>query len=78
MSESSQRIWAPVLILVALVILWETLVTAFNIQQFLLPKPSAILGNLAQVVVLGGTASTGESAAELSLGNRFSSSCPAD
>ncbi len=71
MSENRQRIWAPVLILVALVILWETLVTAFNIQQFLLPKPSAILGNLAQVVVLGGSASTGESGAEPSLGNRF-------
>ena len=71
MSENRQRIWAPVLILVALVILWETLVTAFNIQQFLLPKPSAILGNLAQVVVLGGSASTVESGAEPSLGNRF-------
>ena len=71
MSENRQRIWAPVLILVALVILWETLVTAFNIQQFLLPKPSAILGNLAQVVVLSGSASTGESGAEPSLGNRF-------
>jgi len=70
-SESRQRIWAPLLILVALVILWETLVTAFNIQQFLLPKPSAILGNLAQVVVTGGTASAGESGTELSLGNRF-------
>ncbi|MXY92187.1 MAG: ABC transporter permease [Caldilineaceae bacterium SB0664_bin_27] len=71
MSESRQRIWAPLLILVALVILWETLVTAFNIQQFLLPKPSAILGNLAQVVVTGGTASADESGAERSLNNRF-------
>ena len=53
MSESRQRIWAPIIILVALVFLWEALVTAFNIQQFLLPKPSAITGNLVQVVVLG-------------------------
>ena len=71
MSESRQRIWAPVLILIALVILWETLVTAFNIQQFLLPKPTAILGNLVQVVVTGGSAPAGESDAELSLANRF-------
>lgn len=71
MSESRQRIWAPVLILVALVFLWEALVTAFNIQQFLLPKPSAITGNLVQVVVLDLSASRGASAAELSLDNRF-------
>ena len=63
MSESRQRIWAPLLILVALVILWETLVTAFNIQQFLLPKPSAILGNLAQVVVTSGPAAALRTAA---------------
>ncbi len=71
MSESRQRIWAPIVILVALVFLWEALVTAFNIQQFLLPKPSAITGNLVQVVVLDGSASHGDQAAELSLDNRF-------
>ena len=71
MSERRQRIWAPVLILVALVILWEALVTAFNIQQFLLPKPSAIIGNLVQVVVLDGSATAGDAGAEVSLNNRF-------
>ena len=71
MSESRQRIWAPVLILVAFVFLWEALVTAFNIQQFLLPKPSAIAGNLVQVVVLDGSAFRGDSDAELSIDNRF-------
>ena len=71
MSERRQRIWAPVLILVALVILWEALVTAFNIQQFLLPKPSAIIGNLVQVVVLDGSATAGNAGAEVSLKNRF-------
>ncbi|MDE0077667.1 MAG: ABC transporter permease [Caldilineaceae bacterium] len=71
MSESRQRIWAPVLILVALVFLWEALVTVFNIQQFLLPKPSAIAGNLVQVVVLDGLPSQGDSDAELSLDNGF-------
>jgi len=71
MSESRQRIWAPIVILVALVFLWEALVTAFNIQQFLLPKPSAIAGNLVQVVVLDGSASRGDSDAELSLDKGF-------
>lgn len=51
MSERKQRIWAPLLLLIALVLLWESLVTAFAIQQFLLPKPSAILSNLVQIVV---------------------------
>ncbi len=70
MSERRQRIWAPILILVALVILWEALVTAFNIQQFLLPKPTAIVGNLAQVVVVG-SATSGDAEEEASLDNRF-------
>ncbi len=70
MSERRQRIWAPILILVALVILWEALVTAFNIQQFLLPKPTAIIGNLVQVVVVG-SATSGDADEEASLGNRF-------
>ncbi len=70
MSERRQRIWAPILILVALVILWEGLVTAFNIQQFLLPKPTAIIGNLVQVVVVG-SATSGDAEEEASLGNRF-------
>ena len=47
-------------ILIALVVLglWELLVRIFNIQQFLLPKPSAILIELAREVSL---APTGES-----------------
>ena len=71
MSESKQRIWAPVFILIVLVILWEALVTAFDIQQFLLPKPSAIIGNLVQIVVLDGSAQTGELGEKKSLENRF-------
>lgn len=71
MSERRQRIWAPVLILVALVILWEALVTAFDIQQFLLPKPSAIVGNLVQIVVLDETAAASDAKDEVSLKNKF-------
>ena len=71
MSERKQRIWAPVLILVAIVILWEALVIAFDIQQFLLPKPTAIIGNLVQIVVLDGSASANDAAEEVSMRNRF-------
>ncbi len=78
MSESKQRIWAPVFILIALVILWEALVTVFDIQQFLLPKPSAIIGNLVQIVVLDGSAQAGELGEEKSLENRFFVVLPAE
>ena len=71
MSERKQRIWAPVLILVAIVIMWEALVIAFDIQQFLLPKPSAIIGNLVQIVVLDGSTSATDAAEEVSMRNRF-------
>ena len=60
MSERRQRIWAPVIILIVLVLLWEALVTTFDIQQFLLPKPSAIVGNLLQVVVIDASAPIGQ------------------
>ena len=70
MSERKQRIWAPNLILVALVIMWEALVTAFGIQQFLLPKPSAIVGNLVQIVVIDRSASVAD-AEEVSLGRQL-------
>jgi NitT/TauT family transport system permease protein len=71
MSERKQRIWAPVLILVAIVIVWEALVIAFDIQQFLLPKPSAIIGNLVQIVVLDGSTAASDAGEEVSMRNRF-------
>ncbi len=71
MSERKQRIWAPILILVAIVIVWEALVIAFDIQQFLLPKPSAIIGNLVQIVVLDGSAAASDAGEEVSMRNRF-------
>lgn len=78
MSESRQRIWAPVFILIAIVVLWEALVTAFNIQQFLLPKPSAIVGNLVQIVVLDGSTSTGDTGEKVSLDNKLFTVLPSD
>lgn len=58
MSERSQRIVAPVLILVVFLLAWEGLVTALKIEQFLLPKPTAILSNLVQVVRVDAADST--------------------
>jgi len=52
MSENRQRIFAPVLVLLLLLIAWEGLVTLLRIEQFLLPKPSAILSNLVRVVMV--------------------------
>lgn len=58
MSERSQRIVAPVLILVVFLLAWEGMVTALKIEQFLLPKPTAILSNLVQVVRVDAADST--------------------
>ena len=52
MSERVQKYSAPIIILVIILILWEALVAAFQIEQFLLPRPSVILSNLARVVAL--------------------------
>ncbi|MCB0213096.1 MAG: ABC transporter permease subunit [Anaerolineae bacterium] len=50
MNEATQRYLAPIIILVIILILWEGLVAYFQVQQFLLPRPSIILSNLVQVV----------------------------
>lgn len=52
MSERLQHYWAPVIVLVVILILWESMVTVFEIQQFLLPKPTVIISNLVRVVAL--------------------------
>jgi NitT/TauT family transport system permease protein len=52
MSERLQHYWAPVIVLVVILIVWESMVTILEIQQFLLPKPTVILSNLIQVVAL--------------------------
>lgn len=52
MNDSAQRYLAPVIILIIIIILWEGMVAAFQIQQFLLPRPSVIVANLVQVVRL--------------------------
>ncbi len=52
MNEQSQRIVAPLIIFFLILFAWEGLVTAFRIEQFLLPKPSMIAGNLLRLIVL--------------------------
>lgn len=52
MSEQTQKYAGPILVLVVILLLWEGLVNVFQIEQFLLPKPSAILSNLVQIVVI--------------------------
>ncbi len=49
MSERTQRYVAPLLIAILILTLWEGLVRALDVQQFLLPKPSAIAANLVQL-----------------------------
>jgi NitT/TauT family transport system permease protein len=44
-----------ILVAVGVLVLWETLVTVFNIQQFLLPRPSAIFAEFMNEVRLATT-----------------------
>jgi NitT/TauT family transport system permease protein len=49
------RYYAPtILIALAVLVIWEVSVTVFNIQQFLLPKPSAIFAELGREIQLAG------------------------
>jgi NitT/TauT family transport system permease protein len=52
MSERLQRYSTPVIILIIILVLWQGLVTMLEIQQFLLPRPSAIISNLVKIIVL--------------------------
>jgi len=52
MSDRFQKYSAPIIILIIILILWESLVAAFDIEQFLLPRPSVILSNLVRVIIL--------------------------
>ncbi|MCB9109562.1 MAG: ABC transporter permease subunit, partial [Anaerolineales bacterium] len=58
MSDTLERYLAPIIILVIILIAWEGLVAAFQIQQFLLPRPTVILSNLVQVIHLTPTETT--------------------
>lgn len=51
MSDRLQKYVAPVIVLIAILALWEGLVAAFQIEKFLLPRPSVILANFTQAFV---------------------------
>lgn len=53
MNEHAQKYLAPILVLIVILILWEVWVATFNIEKFLLPRPSVILANFAQLFVFG-------------------------
>jgi NitT/TauT family transport system permease protein len=52
MSARLQKYSAPVIVLIVILFLWEGLVTVFQIEQFLLPKPTVIVSNLFKFVIL--------------------------
>lgn len=52
MSARLQKYSAPVVVLIVILFLWEGLVTVFQIEQFLLPKPTVIVSNLFKIVSL--------------------------
>lgn len=52
MSRFVQKYSAPLLVLLLLLALWEGLVTAFQIEKFLLPKPSVIVANLVELFII--------------------------
>jgi NitT/TauT family transport system permease protein len=51
MSNRQEKYIAPVAILIIILVLWEILVSAFQIEAFLLPRPSAIVSNLVRVII---------------------------
>ncbi|MBE7473824.1 MAG: hypothetical protein DPW09_24295 [Anaerolineae bacterium] len=53
MNDRVQKYLAPVLVLIVILVLWEVWVASFNIQKFLLPRPSVILANFAQLFIFG-------------------------
>jgi NitT/TauT family transport system permease protein len=61
MSNRLQKYVAPIIVLVVILALWEGLVAALQIEKFLLPRPSVILANFAQVFIFEPEAASPES-----------------
>lgn len=47
--KALRRNLTPIVVAVVVLVLWEVVINLFNIQQFLLPKPSVIAGQFAQI-----------------------------
>lgn len=67
MSERTQSVVAPLLILAVILLLWEGLVALFQIEQFILPRPSAILSNLLDVEIADANVVTNADESERSI-----------
>ncbi len=52
LKDRLQKIISPVIVLLIIVMLWEFVVMAFEIEQFLLPRPTVIVANLFNVIEL--------------------------
>lgn len=52
MSDRVQKYSAPIIVLIVILILWESLVAILQIEQFLLPRPSVIASNFIRFVTL--------------------------
>jgi NitT/TauT family transport system permease protein len=48
-TKAIQRNFAPLLVAIVVLVLWEALINIFNIQQFLLPKPSVIASKFVEI-----------------------------
>jgi NitT/TauT family transport system permease protein len=48
MTERIQKYVAPIIVLIVILVLWEGAVAVFQIERFLLPRPTAILANLRE------------------------------
>lgn len=51
MNGRVQQIGAPIVILIVILAIWEGAVAFFQIEQFLLPRPSVIVANLVEILV---------------------------
>ncbi len=52
MNSRAGKITAPIVVLIIILVAWESLVLVLGIQKFLLPRPSVIVSNLVRVVVV--------------------------
>ena len=76
MRSNYEKYITPVVILVVVLLLWEFAVAALQIEEFLLPRPSAIISNLGRVIIFTPKAvpeDTSEIASQLKANTLFAS-----
>ena len=52
MNSRAGKVTAPIVVLILILVAWESLVLVLGIQKFLLPRPSVIVSNLVRIVVV--------------------------